>query len=50
MVAFHVAADTVPTGDVRLFYGCQFILHAIKPLLLFIGIPEVVKLIKWKQQ
>jgi hypothetical protein len=50
MVAFHLAADAVPTGDVRLFYGCQFMLHAIKPLLLFIGVPEVARLVKWKQQ
>ena len=49
MVAFHIAADTVPTGDVRLFYCCQFMLHAIKPLLLLIGIPEVARLVKWKQ-
>jgi hypothetical protein len=49
MVAFHVAADIVPTSDVRLFYGCQFILHAVKPFLLFIGIPRVARLLKPKQ-
>jgi len=50
MVAFHLASEAVPTGDVRLFYVCQFVLHAIEPLLLFIGIPEVARLVKWKQQ
>jgi hypothetical protein len=49
LVAFHLAGDAVPTGDVRLFYGCQFMLHAIQPLLLFVAIPEVARLVKWKQ-
>ena len=50
MVAFNLAADAVPTGDVWLFYGCQFMLHAIQPLLLFTGIPEMARLVKWKQE
>jgi hypothetical protein len=49
MVAFQVFADIVPTSDVRLFYGCHFILHAVKPFLLFIGIPKVARLLKPKQ-
>jgi hypothetical protein len=49
MVAFHLAADAVPTSDVRVFYVCQFILHAVKPYLLFIGIPQVARLDKHKQ-
>lgn len=49
MVAFQVAADIVPTSDVRLFYGCHFILHAVKPFLLFIAIPKVARLLKPKQ-
>jgi hypothetical protein len=49
MVAFQVPSDIVPTSDVRLFYGCHFILHAVKPFLLFIGIPKVARLLKPKQ-
>lgn len=49
MVAFQVASDIVPTSDVRLFYSCHFILHAVKPFLLFIGIPKVARLLKPKQ-
>jgi hypothetical protein len=50
MVAFNLAADAVATGDVWLFYGWQFMLHAMMPLLLFIGIPEMARLVKWKQE
>jgi hypothetical protein len=39
----------VPTSDVRLFYVCQFILHAAKPYSLLIGIPHVARLVKRKQ-
>ncbi|KDR10618.1 Glucose-6-phosphatase 2 [Zootermopsis nevadensis] len=49
MVAFNFATDAVPTSDVRLFYVCQFILHAVKPYLLFIGIPQVARFVKQKQ-
>ncbi|KAJ4439833.1 hypothetical protein ANN_07961 [Periplaneta americana] len=49
MLAFQMAADAVPTSDVRLFYGCQFMLHAVKPFLLFLGIPRIARLAKHKQ-
>jgi hypothetical protein len=49
MVAFHKAADLVPTSDVRLFYVCQFMLHAAKPYSLLIGIPHVARLVKCKR-
>ncbi|PSN45321.1 hypothetical protein C0J52_18071, partial [Blattella germanica] len=50
LVAFQMAADSVPTSDVRLFYACQFMLHAVIAFLLFIGIPRVARLAKFKTQ
>jgi hypothetical protein len=49
MMAFQVAGDIVPTSDVRLFYGCHFILHAMKPFLLLIAIPHLARFLKPKQ-
>ena len=50
VVAFHMAADAVPTSDVKLFYGCQFMLHAVSPFLLFIAVPGIARLGKFKTQ
>ncbi|KAJ9598666.1 hypothetical protein L9F63_010681, partial [Diploptera punctata] len=47
LVAFQMASDAVPTSDVRLFYGCQFMLHAVCPFLLFIAIPRVARIVSF---
>jgi hypothetical protein len=49
LVAFQMADDVVPTSDVRLFYGCHFVLHAVKPFLLLVAVPQLARFAKPKQ-
>nr|CAD7415487.1 unnamed protein product [Timema poppensis] len=42
--AFKLATETVPTGDVKVFYMCQFLLHAVEPYLLLVAVPRLCSL------
>nr|CAD7458591.1 unnamed protein product [Timema tahoe] len=46
--AFKLATETVPTGDVKVFYMCQFLLHAVEPYLLLVAVPRLCSLGKSK--
>nr|CAD7576935.1 unnamed protein product [Timema californicum] len=46
--AFKLATETVPTGDVKIFYICQFLLHAVEPYLLLVAVPRLCSLGKSK--
>lgn len=48
--AFDLAATAIPTGDVRVFYACQFMLQAVQPFVYLVGIPLVGKIMKMKHE